>query len=278
MASERISIDLDTSDPAITRLERHSYVNLINVIHAELQLVERMIDAPGALRSTIHLAEAASRAFKESRAARRHLGELVRFGELVESDLAEALAEAGAKADDDDVREAASILLEVLPDANLRVQEVIARHRLPRPAVEHQKDELKQLLASSATSLSVDAEDETVWLPIGTGRALNAITASGDGACNVTRVEVEQSSATIVRLHGTGSAGYLVPLTQRLRPSELHAVLAESGQPLRGMVQLAYFTMPSGSAELSFDRTDGTQAAFTVEIELGELQPAKKND
>ncbi|MFW6312485.1 MAG: hypothetical protein ACOC2N_01205, partial [Spirochaetota bacterium] len=137
MASERITIDLDTSDPAITRLERHSYVNLINVIHAELQLVERMIEAPGALRSTIHLAEAASRAFKEPRVARRHLGELVRFGELVESDLAEALAEAGEKADADDVREAASILHEVLPDAQLRVQEVIARHRLPRPAVEY---------------------------------------------------------------------------------------------------------------------------------------------
>jgi len=277
MAAERISIDLDTSDPAITRLERHSYVNLINVIHAELQLVERMIDAPGALRSTIHLAEAASRAFKELRAARRHLGELVRFGELVESDLAEALAEAGEKADADDVREAASILLEVLPDANLRVQEVIARHRLPRPAVEYRKDDLKQLLASSNGNLSVDADDETVWLPVGTGRVLNAI-AAGDGVCTVTETAVEQHSSTIVRLRGTGSADYLAPLTQHLKPSELHAVLAGSGQPLRGMIQLAYFTVPSGSAQLRVDRADGDRAAFTLELELAAFQPEEKND
>ena len=277
MAAERISIDLDTSDPAITRLERHSYVNLINVIHAELQLVERMIDAPGALRSTIHLAEAASRAFKELRAARRHLGELVRFGELVESDLAEALAEAGEKADADDVREAASILLEVLPDANLRVQEVIARHRLPRPAVEYQKDELQQLLASSGTNLSVSADAETVWLPIGTGRVLSAL-ASGGGACRVTEAGVQQHSSTIVQLGGTGSIGYLAPLTQHLKPSELHAVLAGSGQPLRGMIQLAYFTVPSGSAQLRVDRADGDRAAFTLELELAAFQPEEKND
>lgn len=278
MASERISIDLDTSDPAITRLERHSYVNLINVIHAELQLVERMIDAPGALRSTIHLAEAASRAFKEPRVARRHLGELVRFGELVASDLAEVLAEAGQKADADDVREAASILLEVLPDANLRVQEVIARHRLPRPAVEYRVDELTQLLASSDTSLSVSAENETVWLPIGTGRVMSAITAGGDGSCTVTEAGVQQHSSTIVRLHGTGSADYLAPLTQHLRPSELHAVLAESGQPLRGMIQLAYFTVPTGCARLGVDHADGTQTAFTVELELAEFQSEEEND
>ena len=220
MPTARISIDLDTSDPSVTRLERHSYVNLINVIHAELQLVERMIDAPGALRSTVHLAEAASRAFKESRTARRHLGELVRFAELVETDLADALAEAGEKADDDDVREAAAILRDVLPDADLRVQEVLTRHGLLRPPAEHTAEELGRRMRAAGAAFSLHAQSEPVVLPAGTARALERVLGAAEAPVRIVEALLRREEAWQLELRGSGRTSYLDPLTQGLRPSQ----------------------------------------------------------
>jgi len=156
MAQFPVSIELDTTDQSLLRIERHSFVNLINVVHAELQLIERMAEAPGSLRSAIHLAEAASRAFKESRVARRHLEEFARFAELIESDVEESMRSAGELAHDEGVVEARSILSGVLEDAHLRVQEVVARHRIARPTRTFTRDEL----AAAATDIVVESERE----------------------------------------------------------------------------------------------------------------------
>jgi hypothetical protein len=264
-----ISIDLSSSDADITRLERHSYVNLINVVHAELQLVERMLDAPGSLRSAIHLAEAASRAFKESRVARRHLGELATFGALVESDLQETLDAAGDAAEDRDVREACAILRDVLPDADLRVHEVVARHRLPWPEHEHTSSELTDRISRHGVETMIDSTSPTVRLPVGIPRAIEAMVGGSNGQARIDRVVLHQADLTTIMVSGSSSVEYLDALTARLRPSELHAVLAGRGEPLRGAILLAYYTIPDGDARL----TTGDNGEFTIDAVLSQPAP-----
>ena len=248
MPDTPIQIDLSATDPEISRLERHSFVNLINVIHAELQLVERMVDAPGSLRSAIHLAEAASRAFKESRVARRHLGEFVRFASLIESDLEETLAEAGEAAHEDDVREACSILRTVLPDAHLRVHEVVARHRLPWPERAFDPADLTAVLAERDVEVTIEAPAPELRLPDGIDLALVAMADSAEREAGVGRVAIEQEDVTRITVSGSAPSDYFAPLTGHLRPSELHAILADRGEPLRGAIQLVYYAVPDGGA------------------------------
>lgn len=256
---ERISIDLDTSDPAIARLERHSYVNLINVVHAELQLIERMVGAPGALRSAIHLAEAASRAFKEARVARRHLAELVRFAELTEADVQETLESAGASADGEDVREAVGILREVLPDAHLRVQEVIARHRLPRPVSTQGIARISEALNGRGVQVRANTAGRECSLPEGSAQAVLMMAESQTADCGPDRtvrlreVEIDLAADLRVAVRGTGPVGWSAPLHRNLRPSELHTAVASGVPALRGAMLLAYCSMPGGSATLSLD-------------------------
>ena len=274
MPDTPIDIDLSASDPDITRLERHSFVNLINVVHAELQLIERMLDAPGSLRSAIHLAEAASRAFKEARVARRHLGELVRFASLIESDLDETLGEAGDAADDDDVREACSILHDVLPDAHLRTHEVIARHRLPWPEREFDPTELAATFEELGPAIAVQAESPTVRLPHGLDTAVATMAKGDHHDARVERVAIEQADVTRVTVAGTGSSDYFAPLARHLRPSVLHAILADRGEPLRGAVLLAYYAVPDGSARVA---TDG-EGRYTLRAELSSPAPVDDSD
>ena len=271
MPDTPIQIDLSATDPEIARLERHSFVNLINVIHAELQLVERMVGAPGSLRSAIHLAEAASRAFKESRVARRHLGELVRFASLIESDLEETLAEAGEAAHEDDVREACSILRTVLPDAHLRVHEVVARHRLPWPERAFDPADLTAILAERDIEITIEASTPELRLPDGIDLAL-ATMADNDGReASVERFAIEQDDVTRVTVAGSAPSDYFAPLTGHLRPSELHAILAERGEPLRGAILLVYYAVPDGGVWIAGNE-DGRFALHA------ELSPSDTTD
>ena len=307
MPTVPVAIDLSASDTAVARLERHSYVNLINVVHAELQLVERMIERPGSLRSAIHLAEAASRAYKEKRVARRHLHELAQFADLVEGDLGEALEEAGTAADEEDVTEAVKILRDVLPDAHLRVQEVIARHELLRPVRLRLQDELRERLhallqplespaaavsaAPAGASQPVDAavpvvhletdsgaagDGETrreVRVPLGLERALRTLVRDQGEYATITRVDLQQEStpqpeSTLhVEVSGSSAPEYLTPLLSGLRPSELHTLLDTRGEPLRSLAMLAYFTTPGGTARLLI--TEGeAQVEFRFSADL----------
>lgn len=287
MTSSQIAIDLDSRDPEIIRLERHSYVNLINVVHAELQLIERMIDRPGSLRSAIHLAEAASRAFKEARVARRHLGELVRFGTLVESDLEEALQEAGDLAGESDVQEACAILRDVLPDAHLRVQEVVARHEIARPVEHWGPVELTERLSEFGADVMIEEERDSIELPRGLEDTLVTIAQQSS---ELDRIELHVGDPVEVVLELVAPSGYLDPLTRRLRPSELHSILEEAGQPLRGIIQLTYLTIPTGSATITTVEggragdpapaaaSPSPSARFVVRAEIAEPDPLAESD
>lgn len=269
-----ISIDLSMSDASITRLERHSYVNLINVVHAELQLIERMLDAPGSLRSAIHLAEAASRAFKEGRAARRHLHELVRFRRLIESDVRETLDEAGSAADEHDVREACSILYDVLPDAHLRVHEVIARHRLPWPEEELSKGEVVAAVEQRGVRVVTGRVGRTLRLPVGFLAAVAEMVTGADGQAQIEEVAIDQTDLTVVTVSGGAADGYLDPLGGRFRPSEIHSMLATRGEPLRGLIMIGYYTVPDGNAELATHDA----GEFSLRAELARPAPIDEND
>lgn len=264
MPAQRILIDLTSSDSAIARLERHSYVNLLNVIHAELQLVERMNDAPGSLRSAIHLSEAASRAFKEGRVAQRHLEELVRYASLIEGDLRDALSDAG-EVDDEDVREAVAILLDVLPDAHLRVQEVVARHRVPRPVHETPAREFADRLRDVGVQVNVAAGRDVLHLAVGIEQSLAWLAAEGDGSA-VQEVEVEGDESLRLLVSGRVPRGSFDPLVQNLRPSELHGMITSGRTVLRGMMLLSYCTVPHGCTSIDFGRSGSDR--FTVVAEM----------
>jgi hypothetical protein len=254
MGVHRIWIDLDTSDPAIARLERHSYVNLINVIHAELQLVERMIDKPGSLRDTVLLSEAASWGFTDVEVARKHLPELIRFGDIVERDLGAALATASTSATESDVDEARSILSDVLPDAHLRVQEMIARHRLERPPRAVDVRSLAAALASHGVEFRFTGSADTISLRDGVQTAIVAM-AAGDDSTHIRQIEVTQPGSAQLRVsvRGTGLTSRFDPLLRHLRPTELHDIIASGEEVLRGPMLLSYCMIPDGDVQLSVD-------------------------
>lgn len=276
MPTQPITVELETSDPGLLRLERHSYVNLINVVHAELQLVERMIDAPGSLRSAINLAEAASRAFKEVRVTRRHLHELVRFADLIESDLHEMLEEAGAAGEEDDVREAAAILLDVLPDAHLRVQEVISRHGVRRPPREYEWSTLETLVGERGGEIDREGDGRRLTLPEGLEHALRQA-VSAERPTRVERVRIDAGEPVRVTMNGVAAHGSLDPLLRRLRPSELHGEIATAGATLRGIALLCYYTAPDGAVLLERSDDPG-DSRFVVTAELAAPELADDSD
>lgn len=276
MPTQPIIVDLDTSDPSLLRLERHSYVNLINVVHAELQLVERMIDAPGSLRSAINLAEAASRAFKELRVTRRHLHELVRFADLIESDLREMLEEAGAVGEEDDVREAAAILLDVLPDAHLRVHEVISRHRVRRPPREYEWETIAALVRAHGGEAEHLSGTRRMLLPDGIEHAMRQA-VDGDEALRVEHVIVDAGERPRMTMKGVAPRDAFHPLLQRLRPSELHAAIGRAGATMRGVALLTYYTVPDGYIALERSE-DPDDLSFVVTAALAAPEPNDDSD
>ena len=73
--------------------------------------------------------------------------------------------------------------------------------------------------------------------------------ADNDGReASVERFAIEQDDVTRITVSGSAPSDYFAPLTGHLRPSELHAILADRGEPLRGAIQLAYYAVPDGGA------------------------------
>ena len=265
MAQLRVSVDLENSDPSLLRIERHSFVNLINVVHAELQLIERMAEAPGSLRSAIHLAEAASRAFKEARVARRHLVELSDFARLVESDVDEALRLAGDLAEDEGVTEACAILRGVLGDAHLRVQEVVARHAITHPSRTYGAGELISIAEEAGIAFDGDADEYA--LPIGFERLLTRI--SPDGKVVITEVRVTGADPVTVDLCGTAGQSDLAPLGANLRAGELQKAGETGGNGLKAVMLLHYLALPRDRVLVEHD-----DAAFCASAQLAMAEPS----
>ncbi|MFW5685140.1 MAG: hypothetical protein ACOC0O_00660, partial [Spirochaetota bacterium] len=241
--------------------------------------IERMIEAPGSLRSAIHLAETASRAFKEPRTAHRHVAELVRFGDLVEADLASVLNEAGDAATSSDVKEACAILADALPDAHLRVHEVLARHDVPRPRVTWRSADLAHEIDSLGAAITVLTDNDSVEAPAGLGRAIRSIARTRESTTRVQEIVIHETDALELAIRGTTAPGYFAPLGRGLRPSELREVLEERGEPLRGTLLLAYYTLPDGRAEIvTDDREQASASPFTLNARLSRTVPVPESD
>lgn len=129
MAATTVSLDLQFRDAEHLRSEYHGFANLMNVVHAELQLLERMSGPEAGLRPSIRLCEAAAWSFKNPKVASEHGAALAEFRSRVLADLARVQA---TPAYEQDAEEAREIIRQVIDDADLRVQEMLARHGIPR--------------------------------------------------------------------------------------------------------------------------------------------------
>ena len=143
MAAIIVSLDLRFRDPEHLRTEYHGFANLMNVVHAELQLLERMSGPDPGLRPSIRLCEAATWSFKDREAASEHGMALAEFRSRVEADLARVQA---TPAYEQDAEEAREIIRQVMDDADLRVQEVLARHEIHRPTRVHDGETVRALI------------------------------------------------------------------------------------------------------------------------------------
>lgn len=270
------NIDLHPDDQQLMRLERHSYINLINVVHAELQLIERMIEAPGRLRECVRLAEYASRAFKDREVACEHVESFTLFGESIDRAVSSAVAESGTTGDSDDVREAVGILDSVLADAQCRLHEVLARHGVARPRCRMSVNEIEEHIDQNFEGgFSIHASRGEYDVPVGLsatlGRLLRALREScSDFAERQTDVytlavegEDSQTLAGRIRVEGPANLEAFDPLLSRMRPSELHEQIRAGASHLRGALELYYYSLPGGSLTLS-----STGSAVRVECTL----------
>ena len=215
-------------------MDRHGYVNLINVVHAELQLIERMVDAPGALRDSIRLAEAASRAFREKRVAERYVTELSLFAASIDASIT-ALLDRSQSSTSSDVVEAVAILASVLDDADLRVQETIARHGLARPV-----DGSAPVGMANAVNRLVAALAETFGIDASRYKVTQSAPASPDA----------QTIALVVS--GPGTHEPFGPLMTHPTPSEVLGLVKDGATLLRDAARLCYFAVPSGDVVLGW--------------------------
>jgi len=142
--TETVSLDLRFRDAQHLRSESHSFTNLINVIHAELQLLERMCEPETGLKPLIRVCETVVRAFKSESFASGHAGEMSDFPCVV-NDILERLRPLNEYRRD--ASDAIRMIRNVLDDASLRTQEMFARYSIPRPAVEYSYDRLVDLTA-----------------------------------------------------------------------------------------------------------------------------------
>ncbi len=151
-----VSLDLQFRDAEHLRSEYHGFANLMNVVHAELQLLERMSGPDAGLRPNIRLCEAATRSFKDRETASEHGSALSEFKSRVQADLARVQA---MPAYEQDAEEARHIIREVIDNADLRVQEMLARHRIHRPARVHDGETVRAMILTGAGEAVQDGRD-----------------------------------------------------------------------------------------------------------------------
>ena len=150
MGATTVSLDLGFRDAEHLRSEYHSFANLINVVHAELQLLERMSGPDAGLRPSIRLCEAATWAFKDPDAATEHGPALMEWRSRIQADLARVQVSAAYEQDGEEARD---IIRQVMDDADLRVQEMLARHEIPRPARVHDGSTVRSLILAGAEEI-----------------------------------------------------------------------------------------------------------------------------
>jgi len=147
MAATVVSLDLQFRDAEHLRSEYHSFANLMNVVHAELQLLERMTGPDAGLRPTIRLCEAATWSFKDRETAVEHGPALSEFRSRVQADIARVQA---VPEYEKDAEEARHIIRQVIDNSDLRVQEMLARHEIDRAAEVQTGEAVRTMILAGA--------------------------------------------------------------------------------------------------------------------------------
>ncbi|MCK4516583.1 MAG: hypothetical protein KAU31_15085 [Spirochaetaceae bacterium] len=256
MAAIVVSLDLQFRDAEHLRSEYHSFANLMNVVHAELQLLERMSGPDAGLRPSIRMCEAATWSFKDREIATEHGPALAEFKSRVQADLARVQA---TPEYEQNAEEARGIIRQVIDDADLRVQETLARHGIHRAAHIHDGETVRTMIltgakqamqsGAAANRLQVRADDE-VRLPHGMAEAVGCLGAellriSGSVGIDVSAAE----PATVIAVRTEPLEIDLIPT---LPPSSIDS--ATPNGTARALIALiSYLAGPDGevSADIS---------------------------
>ena len=264
MAAIVVSLDLQFRDAEHLRSEYHSFANLMNVVHAELQLLERMSGPDAGLRPSIRMCEAATWSFKDREIATEHGPALAEFKSRVQADLARVQA---TPEYEQNAEEARGIIRQVIDDADLRVQETLARHGIHRAAHIHDGETVRTMIltgakqamqsGAAANRLQVCAADE-VRLPYGMAEAVGRLGAellriSGSIGIDISTADVtaadDAGPATVITVRSEPLEMDLIPT---LPPSSIDSA-TPSGTARALIALISYLAGPDGevSADIS---------------------------
>lgn len=184
MAFSPLSLDLSFRDSAHMRTESHSFANIINVVHAELQLLERMCKPHADLRPLVRLCETAARAFKSAEVARANSRELAHLKDRVMTLTSELTARPEYRTDAED---AVRLITEVIDDAELRIYETLARYGTGFAVRTFSPDEFAASVQSGghATIRVTTPTNVPVGLPPALGRFAREIATLGAGPVTI---------------------------------------------------------------------------------------------
>ena len=206
MCASTVSLDLEFRDTEHLRYAYHSFANLINVVHAELQLLERMSGPDAGLRPSIRLCETATWAFKNRETAVEHAQALMEWRSRIEDDLARVQVKPAYESDGEEARD---LIRQVIDDADLRIQEMLARHEIPRPALPRDGATIRSQIMGGAGDQSADRVRVTATaaaVPHGLARGVGHLAAallaivggSGEVAVDVSAAPATESA--IIRI------------------------------------------------------------------------------
>ena len=225
MAGIVVTLDLQFRDAEHLRSEYHSFANLMNVVHAELQLLERMSGPNAGLRPSIRMCEAASWSFKDRETAAEHGTALSEFKSMVQADLARVQATLEYEQDAEEARE---IIRQVIDDADLRVQEMLARHGIHRTAQELDGETVRAMIltgakqamqsGAAANRFEVSSADE-VRLPHGMAETVGCLGAELLRVSGSAGIDVSAASVT-----ASDDAGPATVIAVRTEPLEMDLV------------------------------------------------------
>jgi len=127
-------------------------------------------------------------------------------------------------------------------------------------------------MRAAGAAFSLHAQSEPVVLPAGTARALERVLGAAEAPVRIVEALLRREEAWQLELRGSGRTSYLDPLTQGLRPSELHTLLADRAEPLRSIVMLAYLSEPEDRPEIDVE----SEESFTIRMVIAPAaEPAK---
>jgi hypothetical protein len=263
MAARVVSIDLRFRDSNHSRLAYHSFANLINVVHAELQLLARMCDDDAALEPAIHLCEAATWAYRDEAAAQEHALALASFADRIRDGLSHAQPSPQYARD---AEEARALVAEVLAEANLHTQESLARHGISRESARYDGESVEALVMAGTSEVSAAADcirvaaGEPISAPCG---LLKAVGRLAGGLCPVSAqvsvsISGESPGRCLVRIHTDPLDFDPTPHTP---PSHVDYSDPESAATA-GIAEVYYIASPGGRVSVDAAGNPFVKVAF----------------